>query len=220
MIPAAKTAVLRGHPPNRPRLTALLMIVMAIVMITPASADPAPAQGMFLVANPEMRGTWFAESVILLIQHDEHGTIGLIINRSTGMPPADMLPDIAELNQLQGNLYIGGPVASYGITMLVRSDAPPNEAKHVFANVYASGSRGLLRDIAGDQASGERLRLYAGHAGWGPGQLDAEIRRGSWTVIPAAEELVFSGDPAEIWESLETRTRTIIVRLNNDDTRL
>ena len=128
------------------------------------------------------------------------------------MPPADLLPDVAGLARFQGNLFIGGPVEGYGVMMLVRSDEAPREAEHVFANVYASGSQDLLRDLIDSGDSAHRVRLYAGYAGWVPGQLDAEIRRGSWTVVAAAEKYVFSSDPGGVWERLVPPSQPIIVR--------
>jgi len=104
--------------------------------------------------------------------------------------------------------------------LLVRSKAPPDDAAHVFGDVYASGSRELLLDIIHGEDSSNRVRLYAGYAGWTPGQLDAEIARGSWTILPANEDLVFSSAPDEIWELLEPSSRPIIVRRDDGIARL
>ncbi|NND36252.1 MAG: hypothetical protein HKN81_03865 [Gammaproteobacteria bacterium] len=194
-------------------LAATLLVTGFAPMI--AVAAPAPAQGMLLVASPDMRGTWFARSVILLIQHDESGTVGLVINRPTEMAPADMLPEVSGLANLRGKLYIGGPVERYGVMMLVRSDSPPDDGEHIFADVYASGSTELLDEVLRRKDAPARLRLYAGYAGWVPGQLDAEIRRGSWLVVPAERGYVFSSDPDEIWDLLAPASKPIIVRRNS-----
>lgn len=202
MITAAKTCAWR-----------LLVAVLACLFVGAALArdQNEPARGMFLIANPELRGTWFSQTVILLIQHDRFGTVGVIINRPTDMTAADLWPETAGLSQLQGNLYLGGPVERDGVTMLVRSEAPPADAEHVFADVYASGSEQLLVDIVRGGESADRVRLYAGYAGWSPGQLDAEVARGSWTVMQASEKIVFADDPAVIWDQLVPSTRPIIV---------
>lgn len=198
-------------PVVRRRCAAALAAALLVFWFAPVIAAPTPAQGMLLVASPDMRGTWFARSVILLIQHDEFGTVGLVINRPTEMAPADLLPEITGLTNLHGKLYIGGPVEGYGVMMLMRSDTPPADAEHVFADVYASGSPELLDDILQRDDAAKRLRLYAGYAGWVPGQLDAEIRRGSWIVVPADEKHVFSRDPERIWERLVPAREPIIV---------
>jgi len=207
MITAGKIRVAR----DRAGMLACLIGLLIVSVATNATAAP-PAQGMLLIANPDMRGTWFARSVILLVQHDEFGSVGLVINRPTNMPPADVLPDVAGLSQFQGKLFIGGPVEGLGVMMLVRSVEAPSEAEHVFDNVYASGSQDLLRDLVQSGESADRVRLYAGYAGWVPDQLDAEIRRGSWTVVAAAEKYVFSSDPGGVWERLVPPAQPIIVR--------
>lgn len=181
-------------------------------MAASASAGPTPEQGMLLIANAEMRGSWFAEAVILLVQHDASGTVGIIVNRRTDARPADLLPEIEELARLQSGLYIGGPVEAHGLLMLVRSEGPPADAEHVFGNVYVSGSQPLLRQLLSRADSADRVRLYAGYAGWVPGQLDAEIGRGSWTVIPATESAVFATDPNDVWQRLRPPARRLIVR--------
>ncbi|MFQ5635499.1 MAG: YqgE/AlgH family protein [Gammaproteobacteria bacterium] len=214
MITAANKRVAHA----RPRLACLLVALTIVTGL--AHAGPEPARGMLLVASPDMRGTWFARSVILLIQHDESGTAGLLINRQTDITPAELLPGVGGLNRLRHKLYIGGPVAGRGITMLVESEAPPDRAQHVFADVYASGNEQLLLEIADRGEAAQRIRLYAGYAGWVPGQLEAEIRRGSWTVMPAAATLVFSTAPGDLWEHLVPAARAIIVRRHDESARL
>jgi putative transcriptional regulator len=205
------TAANLPWPAARAALLVALLGASALLSASPVRALP-PAQGTLLVANPDMRGTWFARSVVLLIQHDESGTVGLIVNRPTDTAPVDVLPDVAGLTRFEGDLYIGGPVETYGIMMLVRTDEPPPDAEHVFANVYASGSLDLLQSMVAGGTSAHRVRLYAGYAGWIPGQLDAEIRRGSWTVVAAAEQHVFSNDPEGVWKRLAPPSQPIIVR--------
>ncbi|MFW2405683.1 MAG: YqgE/AlgH family protein [Gammaproteobacteria bacterium] len=199
------------RPVVRRCIPAVLGIALLVAWLAPGLAAPAPAQGMLLVASPDMRGTWFSRSVILLIQHDELGSVGLVINRPTEIAPADMLPEVAGLESLRGKLYIGGPVEGHGVMMLVRSDSAPADAEHIFANVYASGSPDLLDDTLRREDAANRLRLYAGYAGWVPGQLEAEIRRGSWIVVQADQEHVFSSEPDEIWERLVPANEPIIV---------
>lgn len=175
-----------------------------------AQAQQAPAVGTFLVASRELRGSGFAESVVLIIQHDADGTMGLIINQPTETNPAELLPDIAGLENYNGKLFVGGPVAAWGVIMLLHSDRTPTDAKHIFGDVYTSGDRELLSNLMRSSAYGE-VRLYAGHAGWLPGQLDAEIRRGSWYVVPASEKSIFSVRPRELWQRLIKDSDRLIV---------
>ncbi len=203
-----------------PGLVTGLLVLSLISGSLPASADQPPERGMFLVATPDLGNSGFSRSVILLIQHDADGTMGLIINQRTNFDPAILLPDIEGLARFGGSLYAGGPVATYGVMMLVKSGVPPGDAAHVFADVYASGSKELLLDIVKRGDAANRVRLYAGHAGWLAGQLDEEIERGSWIVTPANESLVFSGDPDSVWKHLSPTTRPIIVQQGKRKLRL
>lgn len=203
-----------------PGLIALLFAVSLISSIPTAKADDAPERGMFLVATQDLVGSGFSRSVILLIQHDADGTMGLIINKRTNFDATELLPDIEGIARFNGSLYVGGPVATYGVMMLIKSGVRPSDAAHVFADVYASGSQELLLAIVNSGDAADRVRLYAGHAGWLPGQLDAEIERGSWDVIPAHENLVFSRDPDTIWKHLSPPARPIIVQRGERTRRL
>jgi len=195
-----------------------LVIIMTGLML-PADAVKAqdtPAVGTFLVATRELRGTGFAESIILLIQHDQDGTMGIIINQPTGTNAAKLLPDIAGLDQYDSKLYIGGPVAAWGVIMLVQSTRTPTNAEHVFANVYTSGDPELLDQLIGAGTLKSNVRLYAGHAGWAVGQLEAEIRRGSWFTVPARADFVFSNQPQNIWHQLIEISERLIVKTTGD----
>ena len=209
MIPVV-TRCLAGRAEPRIVVTAVAVSIIHLAIIVAGGTLPAdaaetqvsPAAGTFLVATRNLRGTGFAESIILIIQHDRDGTMGLIINQPTDANAADLLPDIAELDQYDNKLYIGGPVAAWGILMLVRSAGAPSNAEHVFDNVYTSGDPDLLNQLIGSDTSKSHVRLYAGHAGWAAGQLEAEIRRGSWFTVPARADFVFSSRPREIWRQL------------------
>jgi putative transcriptional regulator len=183
-------------------------------MLTPVNrllAADIPARGRFLVATHDLAGSFFAETVILLLQHDDQGTMGLIINQPSDIGLSTMLPEETDPVEFDGKLYIGGPVSTYGIMMLIRSELEPAESEHIFGNVYASGSRDVLMATLGDADALSRVRLYAGHAGWFPGQLDGEIARGSWQIVPADERTIFSPLPGEIWKKLAPPPGRIVV---------
>lgn len=218
MIPVV-SRYLAGHTGSRLIVSAAAVAMLHLAITLPVSLLPAdtaraqdrPAVGMFLVATRALRGSGFAESIILILQHDRDGTMGLIVNQPTAAKAADLLPDIAGLDRHDSQLYIGGPVAAWGVIMLVQSPRPLDNALHVFDNVYTSGDPELLNQFIGSGLSQGHVRLYAGHAGWAPGQLDTEIRRGSWITVPARTDLVFSNRPREIWKELITIGDRLIV---------
>ena len=195
--------------------SACLIAGLALVP-APVWAEPTPAVGTMLVASPTLAGSGFSQSVVLLIQHDENGTMGLIINQPTQTSALEMLPEVESLQGYTGKLYIGGPVAPWGVIMLVQGDDAPDNAYPVIEGIYTSGDQALLQDLINTAGGDARVRLYAGHAGWLPGQLDAEILRGSWRVIPARQELVFSNTPLELWKSLNGLHSRIVVQVHHE----
>jgi putative transcriptional regulator len=200
------------HPQlHRFSLTAagLALIVSLNIYPEPLLAADEPAPGMFLIATHDLTGSGFSESVILLIQHDEDGTVGLVINQPTDIDLATIVPEVS--HNVVSRVYLGGPVATYGVILLIKSTDLLSDADHVFGNIYASGSRDLLLELMKKANAKESIRLYAGHAGWFPGQLDYEISRGSWQVVPASERVVFSEEPLKIWRQLLPPSRPIIV---------
>jgi len=211
MIPAATVHNLR------PILRRFLLTTGGLVVFTslciapgPLLAGDEPAPGMFLIATRDLVGSGFSESVVLLIQHDEHGTMGLVINQPTDIDLATIVPEVSD--NVVSRLYLGGPVATYGIMLLIKNAESLNDAIHVFGEIYASGSRDLLLELMEKANAESSIRLYAGHAGWSPGQLDYEIARGSWQVVPASERIIFSEEPLKIWQQLAPPSRPIIVR--------
>ncbi len=190
-------------------LRALVLLLAAAFAGAPAGAE-SPAKGRFLVADRSLRGSNFAETVVLLIRYDPSGAMGLVINRQTPIQAAKLLPDISVLERRGGRAYVGGPVETYKIFLLLRADSRPDGAIPVVDDVYFANN---LDPVAGRTApeSGS-FRVYAGYAGWGPGQLDAELARGAWHILPGEAEAVFDANPEGLWERLIRRTEFRIAR--------
>jgi putative transcriptional regulator len=151
-----------------------------------------PANGVLLVAKPELDDPNFGRSVVLVTQTGEGGTLGVILNKPT---PA----------RFEGQpLWFGGPVLEQSVVALFVAEAPPPAAAfHVLKSVYLSmHPRNLEPLIAG---RGGRYRLYSGFSAWAPGQLASEFGRDSWYVLPAEEALLFRRDTRGLWEELVAR---------------
>jgi len=163
-----------------------------------------PQRGMFLVAGPRMPDPRFARTVILLLEYDESGALGLVVNRPTEVSLHDAL-----VTPLPGSadhrIHTGGPVEHRRLIALHRSHEPVGDAQHVFGDVYASGSFETLRRMLEREGHAADLRAYLGYAGWGPGQLDSELARDDWIVTPADAESIFDASPDEVWEDLIRR---------------
>ena len=173
---------------------------------SPQSPANALAKGKFLIAGRDLRDPNFAESVVLLVEYNGDGAMGLIINNRTEVGLAGLLPDIGELKEREDDLFIGGPVQRKSmLLMLVRSRTKPNESNHVFADVYVTGSVAVLEQVIEMGWEADRFRAYAGYAGWGAGQLDNEVARGDWHIAPADADTVFAPTPADVWKRLIER---------------
>jgi putative transcriptional regulator len=174
------------------------------VKMAPDARPPAYslARGMFLIASRGLVDPNFSESVVLLLEYDDKGALGLIVNRPTDLQLTDLLPDIDELKERTDVVYVGGPVSKNRIVLLMRSDQHPREAGRVFADTYVSSSMKTLKHAVALSREGGTFHAYIGYAGWGPGQLDGEVARGDWHISPAEEGMVFDRASEEIWPEL------------------
>ncbi len=223
----ADGAARRASPGHRDagsvhRSACLLLTLLAAPQIAGAYPTPppgthavrqAPAKGLFLVADAGMPDPRFRETVILLVEHDAGGTVGLIVNRATGVSVAQALPELEGDGAAEHILFLGGPVGLDRLALLARGTPPPAPSEPVVGDVYLSRSREALAALV-EQRSASALRVFAGYAGWAPGQLEAELLQGSWFLTPADAERVFARDPAGVWRELYDRRRrgTVVQR--------
>lgn len=183
----------------------LLAAVAALHEPVVAAGKEGPAAGKFLVASADLLDPNFSESVVLLLHYDADGALGVIVNRRTEMMLSELLPDIEELSERRDALYLGGPVAPRRFLMVFHADKKPDESREVVDGLFYSQSKELLARLANRATKKPRsvqFLVFAGHAGWGPGQLDRELERGGWHVVPADLDTIFDDNPANLWERL------------------
>jgi putative transcriptional regulator len=169
------------------------------------------SKGKFLVASRQIRDPRFQETVILLIQHDLNGTVGLIVNRPTTVRLSDFFPEIKEGQGSEHFTYIGGPVGMTQVLLLIHVEKKLEGSQWIFDDVYVSSSKAVLEQLIEIPAGETKFRAYAGYAGWGSGQLEQEIARGDWHVAQADAKTIFIKPPAEIWPDLIRKTEMIRV---------
>lgn len=173
------------------------------IVISDSPRAASLAKGKFLVASRELIDPNFFETVILLVDYDLHGALGVVVNRPTGVHLGDALPEVKELRRRKDVVvFLGGPVARDRMLLLVQATKKPPQSLRVFDRVYASGNLDALRRSL---SRGEGVRAFAGYAGWGPGQLDAEVARGDWLIGPADAKALFSTTPDSMWDDLVER---------------
>jgi len=159
--------------------------------------------GHLLVAMPQMQDPRFARSVIFMCAHTSEGAMGLVVNRlveSITFP--DLLEQLGVEPAAPGTeilIHFGGPVESGRGFVLHTADYRQEGTLAINSGIALTATVDILRDIA--RGGGPRRRLLAlGYAGWGPGQLDAEIQANGWLQVPADEQLVFGHDLDGKWE--------------------
>ena len=151
-------------------------------------------QGQFLVASPHLPDTNFFRSVVLMIQHNEEGAFGVILNRPGRKTVAEIWALVGEGECQSGEpVFLGGPVE--GPLLAVHTNAPCAQSA-ILDGLYMATRKDYLNRIV---RSDKPFRVFCGYAGWGPGQLENEIEAGGWMSYPAAVNDVFQ-DPDTMWK--------------------
>lgn len=191
-----------------------IFVLLLIFLFLPESVVPSTndrnvswinqplAKGVFLVASPDLIGPYFNKSVVLLAEYNHEGALGVIINRPSYISLSKALPDFKGLDKNSGTLFIGGPVSQYLPFMLIRTDNAGRNRRHIFDNVfYSMNVEEIIYNIL-NKNSKSAVRVYAGFSSWAPGQLEAEVARGSWRIIKADTYTVFDKNSETIWDDL------------------
>jgi putative transcriptional regulator len=154
-------------------------------------------RGQLLLSSPNLFDPNFRRTVVLIAEHTDAGAMGLILNRPAEATVGEAVPDLEWIAARSDIVYAGGPVAPDSVIVVAEFDDPELAAAMIvddlgFIPATGSGHEALA-------AATRRTRVFAGHAGWGPGQLDGEMDEGAWIVEPARADDVFSEEPQELW---------------------
>jgi putative transcriptional regulator len=158
-------------------------------------------RGQLLIAGPSLVDPNFRRTVVLVVEHTDEGALGLVLNRPSESTVGEAVPELEGLVQADEQMFIGGPVAPSGVIVLAEFADPDPAALLSFENV------GLLRTEASleDPPAVLDARAFAGHSGWGPSQLDAELELGGWILEPATAGDAFCNDPENLWSEVLSR---------------
>jgi putative transcriptional regulator len=192
---------------------ALTGLVACIVL----SGVPAATQdrtsplkrGVLLYAMPDLPDPNFAQTVVLVLEHDSNGSLGVVVNRPSPRSVDDVLDVTAGTSGLDLRVWWGGPVRPQTMISLVRTARPGPRTRTILREVHLTTDLDDVRQVLGEPGGRLRVRMFSGYAGWGRGQLESELRAGSWVPEPADAATVFSPEPSRMWE----KVREILSRL-------
>jgi len=160
-------------------------------------------RGKLLIASPALIDPNFHRTVILIAEHTGEGAMGLVLNRPAETLVADVVPDLSDLADDGAPVYFGGPVAADSVIVLAEFDDPALAGVLLDHDLGFVGSEsGDVGDVAG---AVRRARVFAGHSGWGPGQLEGELEDESWIVEPPQREEIFNEDADGLWSAVLRR---------------
>lgn len=191
-------------------LIVLFVIPLSASAYIPDKAITFPSEqlavGNILIASENIKSGIFAKSVILLIDHDQNGDMGLIINKPSRYQVKEVYSGFV-LADRAGRLFIGGPVMNAALSVLLKREDDGEGMTGILPHIFHSF---VSNNDAADRyfsAAVEAVRFYSGYAGWGKGQLADEINRGGWHIIDGDPADVFDLDTETMWQELMQRVR-------------
>lgn len=176
-------------------------------------------RGQLLVAGSGLDDPNFRRTVVLIGEHGDDGAMGVVLNRVSAVTVVDAVPAIASLAAPGDLVHIGGPVQPQAVVVLA-DFADPAHAESLVADSigFLPGEVVDVAAIGGLRA----VRVFAGYAGWAPGQLEGELEEGSWVVLPAMPADVFTTAPERLWSEVLRREggRLSVLAMLPDDPRV
>ena len=169
-------------------------------------------RGRLLVASPALRDGNFDRTVVLVVEHNDQGALGVVLNRPSATDVADVLPRWAPLATHPDVMFVGGPVSPGAVICL--AETAPDQGDRDWTPVLGRlGVPDLGSDPQAPPDGLSRVRLFAGYAGWAAGQLEGELKVGGWYVVDANAEDPLSPEPEELWSHVLRRQDGSLRRL-------
>jgi putative transcriptional regulator len=172
--------------------------------------------GQLLLASPSLRDPNFERSVVLIGVHSADGAMGVVLNRPSQVTVAEAAPQLEQAVLDADRVYVDGPVQPSTIVFLAEFSDPEPAGLLVLGRIGFPTPEAEIDQLS---AATERTRVFAGFAGWGEGQLEAEIESGDWIADAALPDDVFTDAPEQLWSDVLTRkggSYALIARMPSD----
>jgi len=166
---------------------------------------PESLRGHFLIAAKHLRDPNFFKTVVFLLEHNQHGAMGLVVNRPSSVTVSQVLSEHFELPETGEVVFIGGPVEPGNLFILHNAQELDFSAEPPLDGVFVGCTKDVFQSVVQAVSEGDemaRFRVFSGCAGWAPKQLEGELGRGDWFLHDGASEHVFQKDPYELWDML------------------
>jgi len=157
-------------------------------------------KGKLLLDGGELTGSFFHHTVILVCEHSAEGAFGLVLNRSSGSKVGELVVADLPVTLKDSPLFLGGPVQPTALSFLHADNFIPDA--NVFPNLSLGHSLDELVEVGESFSASKKVKMFAGYAGWSPGQLENEMKHKSWLTFPASLELVFETPPDQLWQKI------------------
>jgi putative transcriptional regulator len=159
-------------------------------------------RGKLLVASPSLLDPNFRRTVVLIAEHGEDGAMGVVLNRESELEVNEAAPSLGQLADPGAHVHSGGPVQPTAVVIVAEFDDPAAAATLVVDDI---GFVAAEADFDSLGSAVRRVRVFAGLAGWAPGQLEAELERDDWIVEAARPDDVFHDEPDALWSTVLER---------------
>lgn len=170
-------------------------------------------RGRLIVATPALGDPNFSHTAVLLLDHSEQGALGIVLNRPSDVEVADTVPQWESLTAQPRLMFVGGPVQPEAVVALCPAVEDSEAVSLVAAGIGIVDLRADPLSLIGDVHG---IRLFAGYAGWGIGQLESEIAEGGWFVVDADPRDVFSADVDQLWVEVLARQGGVFKTISED----
>jgi len=190
------------------RVLLAAILLLSIFGQVPGWAQEVEHEPVLLVATPDLLDPNFTQTVVLVLFPAGGGPLGVILNRPIPLTLKDAFPDEPQLRERADPLYFGGPVRTTGLMFLFRGGATADGVFPVLEDLFLSSNGELLDRILTAPKDGVQ-RYFLGYSGWALVQLEVEIARGGWYVLPADRDTILNMDPAVMWRELLARATAV-----------
>ncbi len=164
------------------------------------------AQGKIIITPRDSPDPHFSNSVIVLAHYDQTGALGLMLHYKSDLTIQQALKGIAGAEKRTDTVFVGGPVELPVVLALLRTKSAPTGVRRVTDDLYLMTSKQSIATALAEERPASDLRVFIGYSGWGPGQLEREVRRGGWYIFNYDESIVFDEQPDTLWNRLIAKT--------------